>query len=356
MSSSRGGVLGITCLACLVPGLAAQTRAEFEARLRRAERLQDSLGQIDRAAKRSIMERAATGRSGPVIVVLRGDEPAVMVAESVWSAFRSFGGFTAPDIARFVLVEDGVADAGDRVHDRRVVTFGRPGGLVVGADPVRFATLMADNAIWSLSGALLKDSVTGQWLQRRFDPRVTAEREKLAAAYELVEGRWPATRGCLGGTAADCVIYLGIEERPDIRRRYPIARIRALLRSQRAIETGNPQQRCLGGSDEACAAFWGDPGPPAGWNARWTLVAFARERYGAGVLRGLLVDSAATIGLRFQHATGQPVEALARQWREWVLATARSTPVSAGLTEITFSMMASLVLLALAARSGRWRA
>ncbi len=355
---SRARVAGLAVASLLTLAGDALAQEALGARAARAEALVDSLARVDRATHAAALAVAAQGRSGPVAVVLRSGSPAQLVAKDVWRAFEPLGSASNAEIERVVLVEDGVASPRDSVGGREAVVFGRTGGYESGNSEA-IAAGIANSAIAALSAVLLKDSLVAAWLQRRFDPRLEADAQKTQTVVELIDGRWTSTRRCLSGSAPDCAVYLGIELHPDLRERFPVPDIRRLLRLQASRGGALDQRRydCVDGDDSACAEVWGDPGePPAGWDARAALVLFVRERYGADAWRRVMADTTRNLGARFTRATGQQPAALAEQWRDWVLEKASHTPVTAGFKEITLTLLASGVLLALAARSGRWRA
>ncbi len=343
--------LALAVLAASAHSVRGQSHQLDRQRLARAEQLSDSLREVDSAEASRQQARADVGDDGPVrVIISAGGGSARLVAQDVWKTWRGFG-IPKSVLSRFVLVEEGVSQRGATINHRKAIIFNRPGGLA--GNDKRFASFMADNASWSLSGALL-DSTMSLFLDDHFDPRVSAGSENALAIADLKQGRWRSGRRCLSGSAADCVVYLGIEEHPDARVRYPIADIRQAIIA-RAVPLTNMYKSCVDGDDSACAGIWreGDHAP-SNTSGRWSFVVFLRERYGSQVLPSVLADTAASVGARLRHATGQSPLELAAAWRDWLLPPAQRWPVAAGALQAGSSLFIVMVLLFAAARSDMW--
>lgn len=356
---SRRGLLFLV-IGCLAGQAAAQDAATLRLRHARARALSDSLRATDGRIRHQTLEQGAVGRAGPVMVVLPsgdGRPLADAVASRTWDAYREFAVFPDSLLAGVALVDGGIASTGGQLGARRIMSMNRPGGFSRLHLSMNAAVdVLAADAIWNLSGALLRDTLSMAWLDGRVDIQGSDRGATQAAVLELVEGRWRVTRGCLGGEAEDCAIYLGIETVPDVRRRFSAEDIRAELWRRRPA-TRPRSAACRDGSDEACYAAWvAHDQIPSGISARRSLVTFLRERYGVATVRGLLSGPEPSLGARLHRVTGESPAAVAGEWRRWAMVRGQRTPVRAGLREAFLVTLALSVLLAMVTRSGRWRA
>lgn len=348
----------------LAQGALAQNDRTPSPRAARALALRDSLAAVDAAARGQLVANARRGISGPVLVVLRSSEDqatADQVAARIREAVQQFGVYADSEVAGIAVVDDAVGSNGETVASpsgpRRAVAFPRPGGLdnrssFFGRGK---ADVLADNAIWTISEGFLHDSLVREWLERRLDPRSDSD-VNTGVVEDLAIGTWSATRGCMMARSADCVTYLGLEDAPDYRLRFPVNELRELMVRQRADEqrASSITRQCSQGSDLACLTIARSYMVPASMGARRSFVVFLRSRYGVPAVRILLEGPEPTLGARVRRATHDDPAAVAARWRDWVLTTGRRQPVEAGLRWFFSAALSAGLLLAAATRSGRW--
>ena len=361
MSELRPLALVLSLLAADAAGAAAQiahppARTPREAR---AYALKDSLVALDRQAQQRNIAAARRATSGPVLLILRSSESqetADEVASLVWKALREFQVFSDSLLRTVAMLDDAVGSSGQVVEGRRALAFPRPGGL---DEQIAWwrqtkAEVLADNALWTVSDALLRDSLSRVWLERRLDPR-TDSAANSAVVEDLAIGRWEATRGCIMARADDCVRYLGIEVAPDFRTRFSFDELRA--EQEKVVEHSSQNTanyRCWRNDDSACLEVAHGYFAPASMGARRSFVLFIKTRYGVAAARTLLDGTGATLGERVRTATGQDPTVSALAWREWVLTTGQRKPVEAGLRWFFSVALLTGGLLYLTTRGGRW--
>lgn len=332
-------------------------------RAARALALRDSLAALDVAARRLSVANARRGISGPVLVVLRSSDDqatADQVAVRIREAVQQFGVFADSELAAIAVVDDAVSSSGDIIAGpsgpRRVVAFPRPGGTEqAGWLGRNRAEILADNAIWTVSEGFLHDSLVRDWLERRLDPRTDSD-ANAGVVEDLAIGTWSATRGCMTARSIECVRYLGLEDAPDLRARFPVNELRDQMVRQHADElsSNNIMFQCSQGQDHACLTIARGYVVPASLGARRSFVVFIKSRYGVPAARILLDGPEPTLGARVRRATQEDPAVVAARWRDWVLVTGRRQAVQAGLRWILSATVAAGLLLALATRSGRW--
>ncbi len=184
-------------------------------------------------------------------------------------------------------------------------------------------------------------------------------RDDVAAVRELAAGNSRAGTECLGGRAAACRAWLGLDrDASPFTARYTVAEIRDIV-SHRMIEYLDPTaQQCVRGSDDACLRYARSGGiarVPAGMTSTRSVLRSLRVLHGADALRRALADTSGAIGQRLARAAGIGEDSLVLEWRAWLLTGGGRRSVSASLPDaLPVVFFGSLLVLA-AARSGRWR-
>jgi hypothetical protein len=95
--------------------------------------------------------------------------------------------------------------------------------------------------------------------------------------------------------------------------------------------------------------------PPLSSHARLSLVVFATRHGAPGAFSRLLADTAAPIADRLASASGMSLPELMQGWRAWILSAKTPTPAGASAHTEWAAVGWIVVLVALGARSSRWR-
>lgn len=185
-------------------------------------------------------------------------------------------------------------------------------------------------------------------------------REDAAAVRDLAAAETRVGTECLGGKAAACRLWLGLDRDPDpYGTRYTASEIRHLLAMRPFVDYLGPTvAQCTQGSDEACLRYARSgqvPAVPAGASAVRSVLREVRVMHGAEALRRALSDTSGAIGQRLARATGIGEDSLVVEWRGWLLTGGGHAPVSAGARDAMPVLVFGGLLLLAAARSGRWR-
>ncbi len=185
-------------------------------------------------------------------------------------------------------------------------------------------------------------------------------REGTSAARELMAGETRAGARCLGGSVADCRLWLGLD-RDSTEARYLPAEIRRALTSRYGpwMAARGLFGQCEAGSDDACEKLVREghwmPVSPASPASRGSLLHAVRRLHGTESLRRALADTSGSVGERLARATHLSEDSLVAEWRSWLLTGGGQSPVTADLRDAVPAVLAAALLLLAAARSGRWR-
>jgi hypothetical protein len=346
------------------PSASAQDVGTLRARLARATAQADSIQRLRVREAEARREGAQVGTHGNVMLVLPAGTAAgsaAAAARLVDSLVTALGAFEPSLARRYVLVPWGLAPAAgqdERLAGRAVVGF-VSWSVGSGFDLTR-AT--AENAAWELVAAVLSRNPWRKWLDGSALPvSWDQKRDNESVIDRMTDEHWSRGRGCLAARAEDCAAYLGLDRSDDpLRRRFTPEDLRAEFETWPYY---GPAQdlwnSCRNGDDEACYAMWPRlqswRTEPAPVQSKHSVLFFVRAAYGKDALRRLLSDTTGSPAERFERVLGKTPEALAGEWRSWVLSSSGRTPVRAGFKEAVATVVAAGLMLALAARSGRWR-
>lgn len=365
MSRSAAVLVALTVTASVAG--AQQPRggvAASRALLARADSLWADLARRDSAAheRTYLLRRARRADAGALAVLLpssAGTETAVRIAAGA-SAFLD-GVVPAEFERRYVVVANSASGADSVLRAEGLTSRARlPAEVAPQPDSLANGWPVAIAVAWAYLQTL--DTTWRAWLPIPLPIGWTMPRNGRAAVRELMGGEVRSGADCLGGGAAGCRRWLGLDaDSNPYRSRYRPAELRRAI-GNRWFFNGEADMRalvrqCADGSDEACvsAAPRVVPAVPAGFEARASLLAFVRARQPAGALQRALADSSGALGARLARATRLSEDSLVGAWRIWLLTGGGLPRVRAGLRDaLPVVLFAGLLLLA-ASRSGRWR-
>ena len=338
--------------------------AATRALLARAEALQAQLARQDSVARQARYAelRARRFDAGDLTVLLPaavGEVTGRRIATGAWAYLDTLGAIPAGYVRSLVAVayeateRDSVTSAEGLQHRTRVM-------VEVPAHP----DTLADG--WTVAIEIARayvDTLDADWRAwLPFDLGIGWKhgREDAAALRDLAAAATRTGSECLGGTAAGCRLWLGLDRDPDpFASRYTVAEIRQVAAARPFYEYMGPVvTQCVGGSDEACLRFArsGQVRPvPASTSAIRSVLREVRVVHGAAALRGALADTTGAIGQRLARAAGIGEDSLVREWREWLLTGGGGPRIAAGFREAMPVLVFGGLLLLAAARSGRWR-
>ena len=352
--------------------LAAQRAADPDPRgtllLARAESLQREQLRLDSAQREQSSQRLRGQiiRSGRLVAVFNrttSPEFDARVLTRVDSILAAFGGRISSWRDSVVGVQYAVSDsagilAAPDLRRRTPVTLNWTSGDSSGqSEALSDASLIERRFLASLS------SSWKTWLGGDIGVVWTPRWEGERALGALVQPLNTTGSGCLAGSISDCRLWLALDpaDRP-LAMRYRAADLRAAVRRYRDYNPGKGRDydSCLAGDDAACVRY-AETGVgllseiPSPTVARTSFVRAVWARHGVAAIDRALQDTAGGIGARFAAAAGISEDSLVAEWRAWVLARGRPEPLAATLPQSLAVMFAALVLVFLAARSGRWR-
>jgi hypothetical protein len=347
------------------PGAAAQgARSPARALAARAESLEALVARQDSAAKRARYDdlRARRFDAGDVTVLVPaivGEVTGGRIASGAEAYLDTMGGVPRAFVRSVVPIAsatagwDSVLRAGGLAGRRRLT-------VDVAARPDTFA----DG--WTIAVAIARaytqtlDEEWRAWLPVDLGIGWKHGREDAAAVRDLAAGETRVGIECLGGRAAACRLWLGLDREPDAYgARYTPAEIRHIVAMRPFAEyLGPTAARCTQGSDEECLRYARAgqvPAVPASASALRSVLRELRVLHGADALRRALADTSGAIGQRLARGAGIGEDSLVAEWRGWLLTGGGRSPVSAGTCEAMPVLLFGGLLLLAAARSGRWR-
>jgi hypothetical protein len=349
--------------------LAAQRRPDPDPRatelLARAESLSAELT----AAARVRGFEAATRRRGHVVragrfVSVFWEAVTPQVAQSVVaradSVLESFGGSPAAWLDRIVGVQFNSMDTARLLADP-AMRHRIPAELdwTPAQDTIDGALAVA----LQISGRYRRtlDSTWQSWLPMDYGV-VWVKPSGDWALMALTNPEWSTGTGCLAGRLGECRLWLGLDRtaRP-VAMRYRADELRTHVKDLAWYRRSSvDRDACLqNGDDAACVRFAEsqpvvDPIPSPGI-ARASLVRAAWTLHGATAVSRAFADTTGSIGERFARAVGISEDSLVSEWRIWTLARGRTERMAATLPQSLAVIFAALLVVFLAARSGRWR-
>jgi hypothetical protein len=224
----------------------------------------------------------------------------------------------------------------------------------------------------SVQGALQIADQIGRRYRRTLD---SAWQHWLPAEYGVVwqpklEGQWALMTltdpivttgsGCLAGRVSECRLWLALDRaaRP-VATRYRAADLRAQLRRSAYGIVHADRDLCLGGEDAACVRF-AESYPvvspiPAPDFARASVIRAIWVLHGPAAIARAFADTTGSVGERLARTAGVSEDSLVSEWRTWTLARGRRDRLAATLPQALGVIFAALLVVFLAARSGRWR-
>ncbi len=348
--------------------LAAQRPSDADPRgsvlLARAESLSrwqqkaDSTRRNEYAAQR----RGQLLRSGRLQLVLWESvtlEVGQRVATRADSALEDFGGGLSEWLEHAVGVQANATDTA------RVLTAPDTRGRAVVAldwtntkDTVSGALNIAGQIARSYRNTL--DSAWQNWLPMEYGAVWLSRQEGEWALASLTEPAVSTGAGCLAGRLGDCRLWLALDRtsRP-VATRYRAEDLRAEVRRTEFAAAYPDRDACLGGDDAACVRFAESrrlvsPIPSSGI-VRASLVRAIWALHGPTAVARAFADTAGSVGERFARAAGISEDSLMAEWRAWTLARGRTDRLAATLPQSLAVIFAALLVVFLAARSGRWR-
>jgi len=367
MSSAVRSLLAIAVLGASAQAAWSQGLRDRDAAIRgllaRAQGLATEIARQDSVVRREQhRERLATRfDAGAVTVILP-----VSVGNATGRRFAA---------GAFQLLDSAGVIPWPFVQSRIVVAYAATGvDSVVRAERLeRRSRIMADisAAPDSLADGLLAAAVLGNaylatldgewraWLPGDMAIGWSMRREGTGAARELMAGETRAGARCLGGSVADCRLWLGLD-RDSGESRYQPAEIRRVLTSRWGTWVGRGLiGECQAGSDDACEKLVREgrwlQAIPAGPVSRGSLLNAVCRLHGSEALRRALADTSGSVGERLARGTHLSEDSLVAEWRSWLLTGGGQSPVTADLRDAVPAVLVAALLLLAAARSGRWR-
>ncbi|MFI5208301.1 MAG: hypothetical protein ACHQX4_09810 [Gemmatimonadales bacterium] len=365
---SRALVFAVAGALLVASRLAAQRPSDPDPRgsalLARAESLSQWQQQADSGRRREYAERrhGQLLRAGRLQLVLWESvtpEIGQRIATRTDSALEDFGGPMAEWLEHVVGVQ---ANATDAAHV--LAMPGTRGRTVVDLDwaytkdTVSGALNIAGQIARGYRSSL--DSVWRTWLPNEFGVVWLSQHESEWALVSLTEPFVSSGAGCLAGRLGECRLWLALDRtaRP-LATRYRAADLRAEIRRTQFAAAYPDRDACLGGDDAACVRFAEshqvvDPIPSPDI-ARASLVRATWALHGSRTISRAFADSAGSVGERLARAAGIGEDSLVAEWRAWTLARGRTDRLAATLPQSLAVIFAALLVVFLAARSGRWR-
>jgi hypothetical protein len=360
-------VLGLG-LALIASPLRAQRRPDADPRATELLARADSLTAIldaEAKARRSATAASRAGhivRAGRLVMVFWESvtpEAAQGIATRIDSAVEAFGGGATEWLDRIVAVQ---VNSGDTARLFRVPAFRHRTPIEVdwrnSSDSISGALTMADQIGRSYRASL--DPSWREWLPLDFG--LVWDRSSSAHGFGILTNPvWSSGTLCLAGRISECRSWLALDPaaRP-MATRFRAADLRGFLERTPVMRTFNPDRdRCVQGDDAACVRFF-ESRPvispiPAPDPARASLVRALLALHGPAAVTRALGDATGSIGERFARAAGVSEDSLVSEWRSWTLARGRRDTLTATLPQSLLVIFASLLVVFLAARSGRWR-
>jgi len=366
MSKLIRSVVALSALGAGVQAASAQTPAGRDAGLRtllaRAESLAAGIAREDSVAREAQhRERLATRfDAGAVTVILPasvGDATGRRFVEGAARILDSAGVIPASFIATRIVVAYAADGVDSLVRAARLDKRVRIGADISAApDTLADGLLAADVLAQSFRGTL--DPEWRKWLPSDMGMGWNMRIEGAEAVRQLMAGETRVGALCLGGSAAGCRLWLGLDRGAMP---YQAAEIRKLLTARWPGNRGVASQ-CVGGSDDACETLVRDsllippiPPVPAGAASRGSFLRAVRRLHGDGALRVALADTAGPVGDRLARASHVSEDSLVTEWRSWLLTGGGQPRVTADLRDAVPAALAAALLLLAAARTGRWR-
>ncbi len=223
------------------------------------------------------------------------------------------------------------------------------------------------NGAWHIADQIARryrntlDSEWQAWLPFEYgmhwQPKLEGEWALLSLTRPLVT----TGAGCLAGRVSECRLWLALDrtDRP-VAMRYRVADLRAELRRMSWYVTPPPDRdACLHGEDAACLRF-AESRPfvnpiPAPEFARASLVRATWALHGQAAVAHAFADVEGSVGERLARAAGVSEDSLVSEWRTWTLARGRMDRLAMTVPQFIAVIFAALLVVFLAARSGRWR-
>jgi hypothetical protein len=340
----------------------AQQPMDSESVARRIrEGLINSNSPIPQAIKRRAEPMVLSRGPGLVVSQRTGSADELSrVAARVDSAIREFGGFDTSRLGHIALIDKVVlmSLALSPADEQRLAGYELlplPSRFRPPVDDgLAYASLVED-AQQAIAAALEPEAL------RRWTADLAVTWDSVGMDRAVIEELFqdPSRRAaeCLSGSADSCTAYLAIDEGADsLRHRFTAEEVLRFGRRAGA-PGGSPAAECGNGRIAACYEILAQEGFVAESEPiiRQSLLHYVRQRFGADAVRRVFLDSG-PMGARFRRATGQEPRDLAAAWRSHVLASSAWQPVHAGLGDALPAIVLCVVLVTLAARSGRWRA
>lgn len=346
----------------------------------RAESLSRIRASLDSVRRREFFarRRAQVLRAGRLTVVLFesiSPELGQRIIGRADSVLETFGGGLAEWLDHVVAVQVNVSDAArilatPALSHRTAVELDwmRPAlvdileahvhSTTAEGDTVGGAYQVASEIERRYRGTL--DSAWQAWLPGGFvvwRPKIEGE----WALRSLTEPVVTSGAGCLTGRVSECRLWLALDrtDRP-VATRYRVADLRAQVRRSTWLRRTVPDRdACLGGDDAACVRF-AESYPvvnpmPAPEFARASMVRAIWALHGPATVTRAFADTAGSVGERFARAAGIGEDSLVSEWRMWTLARGRMDRLAMTLPQFMAVIFAALLVVFLAARSGRWR-
>jgi len=359
-------VLAVSALGASVQVASAQTPAGRDAGLRallaRAESLAAGIAREDSVAREERhRERLATRYdAGAVTVILPasvGDATGRRFVEGAARILDSAGVIPASFIATRIVVAYAADGVDSLVRATRLDKRVRIGADISAApDTLADGLLAADVLAQSFRGTL--DPEWRKWLPSDMGMGWNMRIEGAEAVRQLMAGEPRVGALCLGGSAAGCRLWLGLDRGAMP---YQAAEIRKLLTARWPGNRGVESQ-CVGGSDNACETLVRDsllippiPPVPAGAASRGSFLRAVRRLHGEQALRVALADTTGSVGDRLARASHVSEDSLVAEWRSWLLTGGGQPRVTADLRDAVPAVLVAALLLLAAARTGRWR-
>ena len=349
------------------PRAEAQGAAAGTARVRalaaRAESLEAKIAKQDSLAKLRRYEdlRARRFSAGDVTVLVPGvvgEATGQRIADGARRYLDSLGAVPPSFVASLVTVA--YASAG---WDSVLRADGLAARTRIMAEIPAQPDSLADG--WIVAARIVRayverlDPAWRSWVPQDLSLGFMKGRDDAAAVRELAAGDTRAGTECLGGRAAACRAWLGVDRDANpYTARYTPAEIRSIV-SRRMVEYLDVSaQQCVRGSDDACLRYaqTGGVSPvPAGLASVRSVLRAIRVLHGAEALRHALADTSGAVGERLARAAGIGEDSLVTEWRVWLLTGGGRPRVSASARDAMPVLLFGGLLLLAAARSGRWR-
>ncbi len=366
---SRRALLAALGTLLVAPAVAAQRRPDPDPRaaqlLARAESLSAELTAADRVrrAETATRRRGQVVRAGRLVTVF-WEAVAPGVAQSVVaradSVLESFGGSPAASLDRIVGVQLNSTDTARLLADP---ALRHRTSVELNWTPVQDTIDGALAIALQISGRyrLALDSAWQSWLPMDYGI-VWVNPSGDWALMALTNPERSTGAGCLSGRLGECRLWLGLDRtaRP-LALRYLAAELRERIRGLPWYRPSSADRDAclLAGDDAACVRFAESQRVvdliPAPGIARASLVRAAWALHGPTAVSRAFADTAGSIGERFARAAGISEDSLVSEWRTWTLARGRTERMAATLPQSLAVIFAALLVVFLAARSGRWR-